>query len=598
MAEFFAELKRRYIYRVGGAYIVVAWALAQVLDLLSQTFELPGWIAQPAIILLALGFPVALFAAWMIESKPHQAVASAVRTKPTIVDWTLCGALAVVLLFMGYQQIAPRQAGVDAAKLAARAPATAVSVAVLPFANLSSDPEQEFFSDGMTEEITAALARVPDLRVVGRTSAFQFKGQNQDLRAIGQSLSATHLIEGSVRRAGDRLRITVQLIKSDDGTHVWSQNYDRELTDVFAIQEDIARTVTASLNMSLGLAPGENLVNSRTIDPEAYQQYLRAKALYRTRGPANLRNAATLLDEVVARNPDHAPAWALLSWVHTVLPNQVGIGNMTTAQLRDVVQSSREKAEPAAHKAIQLDPNLPDGYVALGTVETRAGKFAPAEELYAKALALDPNHPEALNMSSQMFSYLGLVDKALFLRRRSLAVEPFDPNSNRDLATLLWLNGEDDAALAILKPIDLPVARRTILNVLAGAGHFEEAAEALLSAPPGNNPADAVKEAVRLLRMAPTVVPPKDPVSLGTLDFVYLFVGAPERVLEQYQRNVEAGWMTNAPTTFLWHSAYTPLRRTERFKAYARDVGFVEYWRAKGWPGLCRPVGVDDFECS
>src|SRR5262249_55236284 len=160
-----------------------------------------------------------------------------------------------------------------------------ISLVVLPFANMSGDASQEFFSDGMTEEITSALAKIRDLRVVGRTSAFQFKGQNQDLRTIGQQLHATHLIEGSVRKAGDRVRISVQLIKADDGTHIWTEDYDRNLTDIFAIQEDIAQAIAASLRVSLGLSLGQNLVNNRKIDPETYyQQYLHANALLNGRG--------------------------------------------------------------------------------------------------------------------------------------------------------------------------------------------------------------------------------------------------------------------------------------------------------------------------
>jgi adenylate cyclase len=314
MTEFFAELKRRHIYRVGAAYVVVAWAVAQVIDLLSQVFALPAWIAQPTLVLLAIGFPIALIVAWTVATKPHEAVAATMRSKNTTVDWALFGAVAVLIALTVYEHIAGSanraalQDGVQDA-LKAGSSTGGVSLAVLPFANLSSDPEQEFFSDGMTEEITAALARVPDLRVVGRTSAFQFKGQNQDLRAIGKALSATHLIEGSVRKAGDRLRITVQLIKTDDGTHIWSQNYDRQLTDVFAIQEDIARTITASLNMSLGLGPGENLVKNRNIDPESYQSFLQAKALRTARGIANLTDAEAIFEQVIARNRSYAPAW-------------------------------------------------------------------------------------------------------------------------------------------------------------------------------------------------------------------------------------------------------------------------------------------------
>ena len=604
MSDFFAELKRRHIYRVGAAYVVVAWALTQLVEILAQVFTLPLWIAQTAIVLLAIGFPVALLAAWMIESKPHEAVAAAVRSKPAIVDWALCGALAVVLLFMGYQQIAPssdattRQAGVETAKDAAESPAGAISLAVLPFNNLSSDPEQEFFSDGITEEITAALARVPDLRVVGRTSAFQYKKQNQDLRAIGEALSATHLIEGSVRTAGDRVRITAQLINAGDGTHIWSENYDRQLTDIFAIQEDIARAITASLRMPLGLRAGENLVNNRGIDPESYQEHLRAKALYRARGLANLNTVVALTEKVAARNPDYAPAWALLSSAHTVLPNYSSLPTLPPAQLLQVLQSSREKAEPAAQKAIQLDPSLPDGYVALGTVQSRAGKYVQAEELYSKALALDPNQPEALNMYSQMLSYLGEVNKSLTLRRQSLALEPFDPNSNLDLARLLWLRGEDEPTLAILRSLGGNNSNRFIAMVQAGAGRFGESTDTLLSAPAGAYPPDALAEGVRLLRMAPTTAAPENAKPLGLLDFVYLYTGAPDRVLDAYERNIEAGWMSNGQTVFLWHSSFAPARKTERFKAMMHNAGMVDYWRAKGWPEFCRPVGADDFACS
>ncbi len=171
----------------------------------------------------------------------------------------------------------------------------------------------------------------------------------------------------------------MQLIKADDGTHVWAENYDRELTDVFAVQEEIARAVTASLRMPLGLKPGENLVNNRKIDPDSYQQFLRAKALFHARnnnegGRANLNNAIALVEEVVARNPDYAPAWALLSSAHNVLPNIAGLANFSTAPLGPVVERWREKAEPAARKAIELDSNLADGYVALGTVQSRKGK--------------------------------------------------------------------------------------------------------------------------------------------------------------------------------------------------------------------------------
>src|SRR5258705_9504634 len=157
----------------------------------------------------------------------------------------------------------------------------------------------------MTEEITSTLANLPDLRIVARTSASQFKAQNRDIQNIGQQLHATHFIEGSVRKAGDRVRITAQLIKADDGSHIWAENYDGEWTDVFAIQEEIGRAIAVALRMPLGLKPGENLVANRKIDPESYQQYLRAKALNQAGGRAAYIEATALLEQVVARNPDY-----------------------------------------------------------------------------------------------------------------------------------------------------------------------------------------------------------------------------------------------------------------------------------------------------
>ena len=192
------------------------------------------------------------------DSAPRQIAPQQAKTRK--LNWILAGGLAAVMAIFLFYQFAPwtgtQQTGVEAARGAASSVAGAISIAVLPFVNLSGDASQEFFSDGMTEEITSALAKIPDLRVVGRTSAFQFKGEKKDLRAIGQALIATHLLEGSVRKAGTRVRIAVQLIKTDDGKQIWSESYDRELTDVFAIQEDIATAIAGALRMPLGLETG------------------------------------------------------------------------------------------------------------------------------------------------------------------------------------------------------------------------------------------------------------------------------------------------------------------------------------------------------
>jgi TolB-like protein len=426
MAEFFAELKRRHIYRVGAAYVVVAWALAQGIDLLSQVFELPGWIARPAVVVLAIGFPIALVTAWMIESKPHEAVASAVRSKPTIVDWTLCGALAAVLLFMGYQQLAPSsdatttRPGVDAAKEAAASAADAISLAVLPFANLSGDPSQEFFSDGITEEVTSALARVPDLRVVARTSAYQFRDQNRDIQSIGQQLHATHFIEGSVRRAGDRVRITAQLIKADDATHVWAETFDRELTDIFAIQEDIATAIAGALRMPLGLKAGETLVSLRPKDEQTYELFLRGRTAFRTR---RIPEALGLLEQVVARDPNFAAGWRFLALTR----------DFDAIQRRVRSEEPRvysESNETLARRTITLAPNYAGGYALLAQLVMHEGKWLEAMDFNKQALALDPDDPEVLGSNWNQLWTLGYLKDALDVAERVHLLEPLVPNWN------------------------------------------------------------------------------------------------------------------------------------------------------------------------
>src|SRR5262245_15500685 len=217
MPEFFAELKRRQMYRVAAAYAVVAWVLLQLINNLTPALRLPEWVATLVVVLLVAAFPITLLFCW-IQHLPS-ADGSAPPAKMRNLDWVLIGALVLVLALVSYQQFAFAPRTTIAQQTASVAGATGkatgdVSLVVLPFVNLSSDREQEFFSDGMTEEITSALAKVPGLRVVARTSAFQFKGANTDVRAVGQALGATHLIEGSVRRDGQRLRITVQLIKA------------------------------------------------------------------------------------------------------------------------------------------------------------------------------------------------------------------------------------------------------------------------------------------------------------------------------------------------------------------------------------------------
>jgi adenylate cyclase len=452
----------------------------------------------------------------------------------------------------------------------------------------------------MTEEITSALAMVHDLKVVARTSAFQFKGEKNDMRAVGKALNATHLVEGSVRKVGDRVRITAQLIEVGQGTHLWSENYDRELTDVFLIQDDIAQAIATALRLPLGLPQRDTVVMHRTIDPESYQHFLRAKALVRARGLKGLTEGASLLEQVVVRNPDHAPAWALLALANHLRPNSSPERTAGPVEgYRKIVNSSLSKAEAAARRAVTLEPNLADGYVVLAHVQGVQGNILQSLQLaQSKALVLDPNNSEALHGYALGLAIVGHVKEAIAMRLRLLELEPGVLNFITRAAVVLWLDGQNDAAIAMLKDL-APERNHTLAMIYASMGRYNEAIDVLERLPSGNYPRETIKDAVRLLRTAPAKAPsPQTLPALGNLSFVYLYVGAPDRVFEVYDRGIEGGYMAGAgyPES-LWHPSYSALRKTERFKAYAKKAGLVEYWRARGWPEFCRPTGPDDFVC-
>jgi tetratricopeptide (TPR) repeat protein len=397
------------------------------------------------------------------------------------------------------------------------------------------------------------------------------------------------------------VRITAQLIEANSGTHLWTENYDREFTDIFAIQEDIAEAIAKALRVPLGSKPGNILVNNRNIDAESYQQYLRAKTLMRTRGQARIISAAALLEQVVARNPEYAPAWALLGLAYHLQPNSSP--ERTTGSLdefRTVVNRLQPKAEAAGRRAVELDPNLADGHIVLADVQgVRGNLLQSLETVQSKVLVLDPNNPEALHGYALGLSLVGHAKEALPVRQRLLELEPAGPNFVVRTALVLWLVGQNDAAIAMLR--DLPPDRSgQLARIYASMGRYNEAIDVLEKLPSGTYPPETVKEAVRLLRTAPTkVASPESLPPLGSLGWVYLYVGAPDRVLEVYDRGVAARYLAGAgDPDSLWHPSYAPVRKTERFKAFARNAGMVEYWRAKGWPELCRPTGADDFVCD
>ncbi len=600
MSSFFAELKRRHIYRVGAAYAVVAWVLLQLVANVAPILDLPPWIARAVLLLLAIGFPLALILA-LIRRPPAER-----GTRTTTWDWVLAGTLLAVTLLVTYQlvpsqpSITAQRSGIDAERTASAAK-TGISIVVLPFGNLSGDATQEFFSDGLTEEITAALAKIPDLHVVARTSAFQFKGKNQDVRVIGQSLGASHLIEGSVRRAGDRVRITAQLVRADDGLHVWTDNYDRELKDIFATQEDIATSIARALSVPLGLKPGETLVPNRTDNLESYQQYLRGKALMRG---LFFEEARKVLESAVSKDPNFAPPWAYLSVAYALLPTMSPTATKgSIEEARQLVQSEWPKAQRAAEEAIRLDPKLATGHMALAFTYIQRSNYVAADAVYQRALALDSDDPTVLHVYGMLQAATGHLAEAVRLREELQRVEPFVPIFNSVSAQIRLANG-DKTAIRILEASSQAGSVGTLwthgplAEAYAAEGRYADAADTLLAIEesPLASRRD-IQEGARLLRQAPLQAKPESlPDWNEFMSWIYLYVGDPDRSLAFVDRRLDIGLIDMFYN--LWFPEYAPLRKTEHFKTLMRRMGIVDYWKARGWPPFCHPTTGDDFECS
>jgi adenylate cyclase len=598
VARFFADLKRRHIYRVAALYAVAAWVLIQLVGNLTPMLRLPDWAGSLVLVLLLVFFPIALIFAWIHEWPAGEANVPATAT--TKLDWVILGGVALTVFGLLYQLVADSVDSPAAATLAQ--PSGNVSIAVLPLANLSGDDAQEFFSDGMTDEITSALAKVPNLRVVGRSSAFQFKDQSKDLRAIGEVLGATFLIDGSVRRAGNRVRVTAQLVRADDGINLWTDSYDRELTDVFAIEEDIAQAIAGALRAPLGLADGERLISNRTTNVDSYQDYLRGRSLVRGR---IVEEAVATLESAVARDPNFAPAWAMLSQAYRALLDYNALARRPDAPLeeaRGFVQSTLERGERAARRAIELDPRHDGGHAALATIRATRGEWAEADDLFKQAFAIDANNPEALYRYGQTLNIVGRVADSLRVYEQLQAIEPLVPIYQLQTASQLYVAGRNQAAIASLEATTDEGPARFYRNlylarVYAATGRFADSAAALLAL--RGEPQvglETIAAAADLIR-APGVSAARASLpALGDLNFVYAYVGAESRLMEPAERGLQIGNMVSQST--FWGPAWAPVRQTERFKALLRDIGLVDYWRERGWPDLCRPRAEADFVCD
>jgi TolB-like protein len=517
-------------------------------------------------------------------------------------------AASIAAIALGSTWWMHRESGTGPAGPTDPATAAPITVAVLPLANLSGDAAQQFFSDGMTQEISATLAKVPGLQLVARASTFRFRN-SKDTRQVGADLGVRYVIDGTVRKYEDRVRITARLVATQTGKPVWSRSYERSLAGTVAVQEEIAGDIAQALKLSPG---DKNLASGRDIDPASYEQFLRALPLIRAR-QMGVAQATEILEPLVAQNPKFAPAWALLAYAYSLRPTVLPLHGVSPygpegiAQRRARTEEFWPKAEAAARRAIQLDPKLPTAYLAFGAVEHFRGKLLAADDLFAKALSLDPYNPDILAWRMALLADVGRQSESLAVAQQLMALEPYVPVWKGDVAEIFWENERYDTAIQMLQSVqDLPSAASALAMVYASQGRFQEGADVLESW--GKSRSEMFQgQALRfrtgaaLLRLAPakTATLPES-LHLGRMSFAYLYVGAPERSLELYEDDIESGFAGGFGTSFsfLWHPSYAPARKTGRFKALMRDGGMVDYWRQRGWPSFCQPLSAQDFTCT
>ena len=504
-----SELRRRNVFRVATVYLIASWLLIQVAETVFPALQLPEWTVTFVVVVLAILFPIAVIFAWAFELTPEGLKKTTeVEPKSSItsrtgqkINYLIIGILAVAILFLALTHGGLKDDGVSAER-SATGTSAAQSIAVLPFVNMSDDEDNEFFSDGLSEELLNVLAQVEGLRVAARTSSFFFKDSNEDVRSIASKLGVDHLLEGSVRRSGDRIRVTAQLIKADDGFHLWSDTYDYTVDDVFRIQDEISLAVVDALKVNLLGKERERLTKRATTNVEAHNLYLRGRQFLHLRTLESIRQARKLFQQAVRMDPGYALAYSGLSDSIQLLATNHSMITAAQAEaesrplldraialdpeaaevwasvgLMEMIANNPEAAEPALEKAVRLNPSYAAGYLWLASVRSGPpiNDDEGALELYRKVLEIDPLSRVAQNNIAAILMDQGRTEEAEAEFRRALTLDPDYTGSYNGLANLnqnfyfrldeahrWFMKAHELAPSDISISVNLPVIYRTL----------------------------------------------------------------------------------------------------------------------------------------
>ena len=446
--NFFSELKRRNVYKVAIAYIVAGWALSQGIAQVFPVFDIPNWIIRLTVVLIIIGLPIALVLAWMFELTPEgikrtedvDLVAAAQQPKKrTWIFVVIIGALLSIGLFLlGRYSAATRPS--QSSELPAK------SIAVLPFDNLSRDPDNAYFCEGVQDEILTRLAKVADLKVISRTSTQHFKSTPDNLPQIAKQLGVAHILEGSVQRSNDQVRVNVQLINALTDAHLWADTYDRKLTDIFAVESEIAKTIAETLQARLSGSEKSSIAKAPTVNPEAYELYLRGKFFAEKRTGADLRKSIEYYDQAIAKDPGYPLAYVGLADSHLLL---TAYGTISTKE-------AASPAKVALKKALELDDSLAQAHASSGLLATLELDLNRAISELERAIQLNPNYATAHHWIALPLMAIGQSDRAIAEGKRAIELDPLSLIINADLCWV-YFNGRrfDQAEAQARKTLEM-----------------------------------------------------------------------------------------------------------------------------------------------
>ncbi len=607
--SFIKEVKRRNVIRVAIAYAIVGWLLVEVASVVLPTLLLPDWTLRILVFFVILGFPLALVFAWAFELTPEglkkekdvDRSESITQNTGRKLDFAIIGLLAIAVVFLVVDNYVLRDkpAAVVAKQTELAVQPAEKSIAVLPFVNMSPDPDQAYFSDGLSEEILNLLAKIPELKVTGRTSSFAFKGKNEDLRGIGKALGVKTVLEGSVRRDGNQIRVTTQLINTADGYHLWSETYDRELINIFSLQDEIAQKIISALQVELGV----DKVPSRghpTENMQAYGLYLQAMERMRL-GGQGFPDAVRLASEAIELDPDFAEAYqikAVASW------SDAGVGV--------IMADGLERAKAAAEKALALKPDLLWAETILLGSDPPSYDRLVEMEAQERLIKAQPSNSKAKAGLIYNLLFLGYLSEARLLAEDLIRRDPLYPAGHGYLGSIRYAQG------------DLETARREweITRELGFVNYsYYQAFDQFMQ----GNDRQAIDLLIRDLRYIGWDV--------GNLPETLTKVRAEQLTGEQLRALLDADPVWNKPRWY-WmffavfgymdelfeiledlgaygqaqNDAETPLGdltiirapgflADARFVAIAEAYGMADIWRKRGAPDYCKPAG-DSWACE